>query len=80
MSTPRRYGMTLEQVRAWVEDTCAAQGVPVVVSDPAVVSRVGALLGAERRKPSGGRTAPTAATAAQRARGPNPGTRDASQA
>lgn len=31
-------------VRAWVESTCAAQGVPVVVTDPVVLRRVGALL------------------------------------
>lgn len=80
MSTPRGYGMTLEQVRAWVEASCLAQGVPVVVSDPAVVARVGALLGAGRRKPSGGRPAPTAATAARRVRDPNPETPDETRA
>lgn len=76
MNAPRGYGLTLDQVRAWVEQTCAAQGVPVVVSDPAVVSRVGVLLGPGRRKPAGGRPAPTAATQAQRARGPIPGALD----
>ncbi|THJ00979.1 hypothetical protein E7Z54_11470 [Nocardioides sp.] len=31
---------------AWVESSCAAQGVPVKVTDPTVVRRVGGLLGA----------------------------------
>jgi len=73
MNAPRRYGLTLDQVRAWVEATCTAQGVPVLVSDPAVVSRVGVLLGSERRAPpAGARSGPTAATQARRVRGPGP--------
>lgn len=77
VNTPREYGMTLDQVREWVEDSCAAQGVPVLVSDPAVVARVGVLLGAERRAPlAGARSAPTAATSARRGRDPGPGTLD----
>lgn len=31
---------------AWVEATCAAQGVPVRVTDPGVLARVGVLMGA----------------------------------
>jgi hypothetical protein len=31
---------------AWVEASCAAQGVPVRVTDPGVLARVGVLMGA----------------------------------
>ena len=41
-----------EELAAWVTESCAAQGVPVKVHDPAVIKRVGALLGA---KPDGTR-------------------------
>jgi hypothetical protein len=34
-----------EVVRAWVERTRAAQGLPAVLDDPVVVARVAALLG-----------------------------------
>jgi hypothetical protein len=37
--------LDLDAVRAWVERTCAAQGVPVFVADAAIVGRVGSLLG-----------------------------------
>jgi hypothetical protein len=52
---------------AWVEASCAAQGVPVKVTDPTVVRRVGVLLGAEpegvrARKRSGTRTPSGAAS------------------
>ncbi len=30
---------------AWVEASCAAQGVPVRVTDPGVLARIGVLLG-----------------------------------
>lgn len=36
----------LESVRVWLVASCAAQGVPIHVTDPVVVSRLGALLGA----------------------------------
>ena len=32
-------------VQAWLERTCAVQGVPVKVSDPRIVAKVAALLG-----------------------------------
>lgn len=57
-----RVGFTVEQVRQWVAETCAAQGLPVLVTSPGVVAQVGVLMGAQRRKPTGGRGAPTAAT------------------
>jgi hypothetical protein len=38
-------GLTDEEVAAWVEASCAAQGVPVKVTDPAVVRSVCVLLG-----------------------------------
>ena len=34
-----------EEVRAWLEDSCARQGVPVVVADREALRRVGVLLG-----------------------------------
>lgn len=46
-----------EALRAWVAASCAAQGVELIVSDPAVVARVGVLLGgrgAARTPPRGG--------------------------
>jgi hypothetical protein len=54
--------LSAEQVAAWVAASCAAQGLPVRVSDPVVVRQVGALLGAgsgggRERKRSGTRTA-----------------------
>ena len=39
-----------EVVRAWVERTCAAQGVPVKVHDPLVTAAVVTLLGGKRQK------------------------------
>jgi hypothetical protein len=38
-------GIDLIALRAWVEATCAAQGVPVAVTDGGTVFRVGVLLG-----------------------------------
>jgi hypothetical protein len=39
--------MTLDaaSIRDWLEQSCARQGVPVVVTDHTVVARVGVLLG-----------------------------------
>jgi len=48
--------LTPGQVAAWVERTCAEQGVPVRVTDPETVRQVGVLLGARRRR--GERSAP----------------------
>lgn len=35
-----------QKLTAWVEASCAAQGVPVRVTDPGVIARIGVLLGA----------------------------------
>ena len=43
-----RHGLTPDQVRVWVESSCEAQGLPVVVTEPATLSRVGVLLGGGR--------------------------------
>lgn len=64
VTRPLSHGLTFGDVRDWVAASCAAQGLPVLVTDPATVATVGALLGAARRKPPGGRAAPTAATRA----------------
>ncbi len=42
------HGLTPAQVRQWVDSSCAAQGVPVVVTDLGVLTRVGVLLGGGR--------------------------------
>jgi hypothetical protein len=39
-------GVPAEVLAQWVAGSCAAQGLPVKVTDPTVVRRVGALLGA----------------------------------
>jgi hypothetical protein len=40
---------TPQNVRAWVERTCAAQGIPVFVTDPVVVTAVAVLIGQTRQ-------------------------------
>ena len=37
-------GMSPEDLAAWVAKSCAAQGVPIKVTDPAVLRQVGVLL------------------------------------
>lgn len=44
--------ITAEMVIAWVEETCAAQGISAKVTDPLTVSRVAALLGQDRQTAS----------------------------
>jgi hypothetical protein len=46
-----------EALRTWLEASCAAQGVPVVVTDPVTIARVGVLLrdrDAAGQPPAGG--------------------------
>jgi hypothetical protein len=49
-----------DEIAAWVESSCASQGVPVKVTDALVVRQVGALLGAasddSRAQPRSGST------------------------
>jgi hypothetical protein len=74
---PDGQAFTADEVENWVRDSCRAQGVPVKVSDAAVVRRVGALLGvgpgvrasAEGRRAASGASAPPAAVAADRGGG-----------
>lgn len=50
-------------VRAWLEASCTAQGVPVVVEDVVALRRVSALLGGGTAgDPGGKRSAPGAPT------------------
>lgn len=49
-------GVPPEVVHAWVERTCAAQGVPVKVRDPLVTTALVTLLGAKRQKRQTGST------------------------
>jgi hypothetical protein len=46
---PVEVRVSPEMVEAWVRRTCAEQGVPERVSDPAVIGRVVALLGQVRQ-------------------------------
>jgi hypothetical protein len=43
---------SVEVARVWVERTCAAQGVPVKVTDPAVIRATVALVGQTRQSGS----------------------------
>jgi hypothetical protein len=43
-------GLTPEQIRAWVEQSCAAQGIPVAVEDPRVIGRLVDLLAQSSRQ------------------------------
>lgn len=54
--------LTPEELAEWVEASCAAQGVPTKVSDPAVIKAFGVLVGA----------APGSAHARQRRVDPSP--------
>ena len=53
-------GVDPEALKAWVETSCALQGVPVFVADPVIMSRVGNLVGAgvPARAPAGARRDP----------------------
>lgn len=55
-------GLSEAEIAALVAESCAAQGVPVKVSDPLVVRRAVALLGGPvagtRAQPRGGSTRP----------------------
>lgn len=46
----------LVDLRLWVESTCAAQGIPVAVTDSATVFRVGVLLSGRDAASSRGAT------------------------
>lgn len=57
-----------DALRAWLAASCAAQGVPIVVSDPAVVAQVAALMGGRdsaRRLPAGSAAPDPTVTAAK---------------
>jgi hypothetical protein len=45
--------ITPEMVRAWVERTCAEQGVPVEVTDPGTIERIAAEVRLARRARTG---------------------------
>lgn len=68
-------GIPPDELAAWVEASCAAQGVPVKVTDPTVRRRVGVLLGASEAPRGGARgagdhEAPRAASGAPNDRDP----------
>jgi len=58
---PGRADTRPEVVRAWVEASCSAQGVPARVSDAAVVAAVAGLLGVAFPPEGGGATSGLAA-------------------
>jgi hypothetical protein len=43
--------LSAEQVRAWVDRTCHEQRVPVAVTNPSTLSRIGVLMGQGRDAP-----------------------------
>ena len=43
-------GLTRERIRAWVEASCAAQGIPVEIEDPRIIARLVDLLGQSSRQ------------------------------
>lgn len=49
------HGLTPQQVKAWVESSCLSQGLPVRVTEPGVLARVGVLFGGTRGAPLGRR-------------------------
>lgn len=49
--------MTDEELRAWVERSCARQQVPAAITDPATLKRIGVLLGGGGSAASEGRAA-----------------------
>lgn len=51
-------GLSAEQIRRWTERTCAEQQVPVAVTDPLTIARIGDLLGRDGCAAAGGRAAP----------------------
>ena len=53
--------VTPEQVRAWVEQSCAEQGVPVLVDDPGTLAQVVVLLTGQAARPAGRGSGPPAA-------------------
>lgn len=73
--------LSTHELAAWVAASCAAQGVPVKITDPTVIRRVGALLGepgagmpggvggGSRAHPRSGSTRPATARPADLSRG-----------
>ncbi len=51
---PGKAEITAETVRAWVEVSCADQGIDVAITDRRVVEAVAVLLGATARPAAGG--------------------------
>lgn len=45
-----RYEVDREAVRAWVEETCAEQGLPVKIDDPATIKFVAGLILQQREE------------------------------
>ncbi len=61
------------EVASWVAASCAAQGVPVKVTEPGVVRRVGALLGAAPDGARGRKRSGTRAPSGARSVAPHDG-------
>lgn len=53
MSERPHAGLSAEDLAAWVAKSCAAQGVPVKVTDPTVLRRVAVLLGRDQHQRRG---------------------------
>ena len=59
---------TREEVMIWLQASCAAQGVPLIVVDRAALKKVSVLLGMDSEERDGAEVADTSSARAERAR------------
>ena len=60
--------LTREEVMIWLQASCAAQGVPLIVVDRAALRQVSVLLGMDSEERDGADVAGTSSARAERAR------------
>lgn len=60
--------LTREEVMTWLQESCAAQGVPLIVVDRAALRQVNVLLGMDSEELEGAEVAGTTSARAERAR------------
>ncbi len=66
-------GLSDDDIAAWVADSCAAQGVPVKITDPEAVRRVGVLMRAADAPRPAAKLRPVRRPASQPPLGHDPG-------
>lgn len=71
-----KSAFTREEVMIWLESSCAAQGVPVLVVDREALRQVGVLLGMDSQELDGADAEGTSSAQAERARRAALGARD----